>query len=80
MIARSVRIERKSAVRGSGPAETRLPIALQTSKPVPVHVVTNTTQGATMESLARAGEFRDEYQEQLRDLIGGAARRVLVHI
>jgi subtilisin family serine protease len=28
--------------------ETRLPIALQTAKPVPVDVVTNTTQGATI--------------------------------
>ncbi len=32
----------------AGVPETRLPVALQTSKPVPVNVVTNTTQGATI--------------------------------
>lgn len=33
---------------GGAVPETRLPVALQTAKPVPVDVVTNTTQGATI--------------------------------
>ena len=32
----------------TGVPETRLPVAFQTAKPVPVDVVTNTTQGATI--------------------------------
>jgi hypothetical protein len=34
--------------KGGGVPATRLPVALQTSKPVPVDVVTNSTQGATI--------------------------------
>ena len=34
--------------KGGGAPATRLPVALQTAKPVPVDVVTNTTQGATI--------------------------------
>jgi hypothetical protein len=34
--------------KGGGVPATRLPVALQTSKPVPVDVVTNTHQGATI--------------------------------